>query len=331
MNNYLNDLKAYLEEKNINKRQIEEIVNDYSELYEEYLTNGLTNEEIILKLGTPKEVYQSLKGTITKTEKSSFGNKIVAISPFLSVIVYMLLGSYLKAWHPGWVVFLSIPLFSVMFNSKNLLTAITESLIFIGIIIAVLLPYYELLTWKYSWLFIISFLIPSTFAYNKQSLFKALLMKASLIIAITLYIVLIALNVSVPISLLSFILPLIVGVYAGHIEIDFNFNKGVKKVIIITSLLISVSLFIILGLIYNNWVYMWQILLIPLIIIVVIENDQNDYVLTSIMPFLATIIFYSLGYFYNAWSVSWIAYLLIPLTAILEGKPVVEIKDTSDN
>lgn len=333
MNNYLNDLKDYLEDKDISKNQIKEIISDYKEFYEDYSNSGLTHEEIILKLGTPKEVYRSLKGTLTVIKTPSFGSKLIAVSPFLSVITYILLGYYLEAWHPGWVVFLSIPLFGVMFNKKNILAVITESLIFIGIIISTLLPYYDVLPWKYSWLFIISFLMPSVFAYNKQSLTKAVMMEISIIIAFVLYIVLVAQNVSVPVSLLSFILPFIVGIYLGHIEVTVNFSykKGTKHIILITIFLISTSLFIIFGLIYNNWAYLWQILLIPFMAAIILERKDNDYTFTPLMPFLATIIFYSLGYFYDAWAVSWLAYLLIPLVGILEGKPIVEVTENVEN
>ena len=35
--------------------------------------------------------------------------KIVAITPFVCLIVFLCLGFFLDAWHPGWVVFLLIP------------------------------------------------------------------------------------------------------------------------------------------------------------------------------------------------------------------------------
>ncbi|MCK9166924.1 MAG: DUF1700 domain-containing protein [Acholeplasmataceae bacterium] len=331
MNNYFNNLKEYLEEKEINKNQIEEIINDYKEFYEEYLKNGLTDEEITIKLGSPKEIYQSLKGTFVKEQRPAFQNKIVSLSPFIAVIIYVLLGYFLDAWHPAWVVFLLTPLTAVLFNQGRLLKRVTESLIFVGIMLAFLVVHFKWLEWKYAWLFFIVFLIPSIFAYNNQTKLKAIISEASLVIAIILYIVLVFLKVSVPIALLSFLLPLIVLIYAGYIEVGFDIKKGIKRIIVLTSFLISLVLFIVFGLMFSNWAYFWQILLLPFMITILVENKPNNYLITALMPFLATIIFYSLGYFYGAWAVSWLAYLLIPLTAILEGKPVVEIKETDNN
>ncbi len=50
----------------------------------------------------------------------SWKEKIVSITPFLSVIAFLLLGFLKDAWHPGWVVFLSIPLSAFIFGEKSL-------------------------------------------------------------------------------------------------------------------------------------------------------------------------------------------------------------------
>ncbi len=36
--------------------------------------------------------------------------KIIAATPLITVIVYLLLGFCADAWHPGWIVFFAIPL-----------------------------------------------------------------------------------------------------------------------------------------------------------------------------------------------------------------------------
>jgi hypothetical protein len=41
--------------------------------------------------------------------------------------------------------------------------------------------------------------------------------------------------------------------------------------------------------------------------------------LTPFMPFISVIIFYSLGYFFGLFHISWIAFLLIPVVAIIEN------------
>ena len=43
-------------------------------------------------------------------EEGSIRGKVVAITPFVCVIVYLLLGFLEGLWHPGWLVFLLIPI-----------------------------------------------------------------------------------------------------------------------------------------------------------------------------------------------------------------------------
>ncbi len=43
-------------------------------------------------------------------DERSVRGKIVAITPFLCIIAYLLAGFYLDLWHPGWVIFFLIPI-----------------------------------------------------------------------------------------------------------------------------------------------------------------------------------------------------------------------------
>lgn len=52
--------------------------------------------------------------------------KIIAATPLITVIIYLLLGFCTDAWHPGWIIFLTIPVVEiflpknkVVFNGKN--------------------------------------------------------------------------------------------------------------------------------------------------------------------------------------------------------------------
>ena len=40
--------------------------------------------------------------------------KIVAATPMITVIIYLLLGFCANAWHPGWIVFLAIPIMPII-------------------------------------------------------------------------------------------------------------------------------------------------------------------------------------------------------------------------
>lgn len=43
-------------------------------------------------------------------EEGSIRGKIIAVTPFVCVIVYLLLGFLKGLWHPGWLVFCLIPI-----------------------------------------------------------------------------------------------------------------------------------------------------------------------------------------------------------------------------
>ncbi|MFA7422878.1 MAG: hypothetical protein WCZ00_04000, partial [Acholeplasmataceae bacterium] len=58
------------------------------------------------------------------------------------------------------------------------------------------------------------------------------------------------------------------------------------------------------------------VLLIPISSIFLFDKSKK---ITPFMPFVAVIIFYSLGYFFGLFEISWIAFLLIPIVAVIEN------------
>lgn len=50
----------------------------------------------------------------------SVKNKIVAITPFVCLIAFFLLGYFTKNWHPSWMVFLLIPLMPFIVGEKKI-------------------------------------------------------------------------------------------------------------------------------------------------------------------------------------------------------------------
>ncbi len=137
------------------------ITNDYKELFEDYLASGLTEEEIIKKLGEPKEIVKSLieegkrvfpsftKVTVTLPKRGS--RKIINVMPFLSLLIYLVLGYVFKLWHPGWLVFLLIPISGVLFSPyrKKKLVGITP---FLAVIVFTLVGMYVPNGFRYSWI-----------------------------------------------------------------------------------------------------------------------------------------------------------------------------------
>lgn len=49
-----------------------------------------------------------------------FRGKIIAATPLLATIVYLLLGFCADAWHPGWIIFLTIPVVEIFLPNKGI-------------------------------------------------------------------------------------------------------------------------------------------------------------------------------------------------------------------
>lgn len=52
-------------------------------------------------------------------KRTKFARKISAVMPLLSLVAFLVLGFCFKLWHPGWVVFLSIPLSEIFIDIFN--------------------------------------------------------------------------------------------------------------------------------------------------------------------------------------------------------------------
>ncbi len=75
MKTFLNDLRNALKNKNISAIEIEDIIKDHEDMIEEAKSEGLSEEEILTKLGKPEEIAEGLadfeeKDTSTETQKT---------------------------------------------------------------------------------------------------------------------------------------------------------------------------------------------------------------------------------------------------------------------
>ncbi|HHU24155.1 MAG: hypothetical protein PHG08_01730 [Bacilli bacterium] len=93
--------------------------------------------------------------------------KIVAVTPLVATLVFLLLGFIWEAWHPGWIVFLSIPIVGTIekITRKNMKAKIT-SLTFLFCLITFFILGFAWGAWHPGWL--VFFLIPivSTLVYS---------------------------------------------------------------------------------------------------------------------------------------------------------------------
>ena len=57
-----------------------------------------------------------------KKEKTTYeivSNRIISATPLICMLIYLFIGFELQLWHPGWVIFLAIPVFPVVLKPKG--------------------------------------------------------------------------------------------------------------------------------------------------------------------------------------------------------------------
>ena len=92
-------------------------------------------------------------------KKNSLKQKIVSATPLFCVAVYLLLGFCKDAWHPGWVVFLAIPIVPTLLYAfgdnfkKNFISVVTIVLMVLYVVLGVCFK-----IWHPTW--IMFFIIP---------------------------------------------------------------------------------------------------------------------------------------------------------------------------
>ena len=91
--------------------------------------------------------------------RSKVSKKISKLTPVIAVLVFLILGFCFNAWHPGWVVFLAIPLVELLLSIfRRQGKARIISITFISCLIGYLLLGFCLKAWHPGWL--IFFLVP---------------------------------------------------------------------------------------------------------------------------------------------------------------------------
>lgn len=313
-NNYLEDLKKLLDDYQMEESEKQDIVNDYSEMYDSWSDRGLIDEEVKKKLGHPRSIIKDLTEGYRKVERPLPGSeKAIALSPFVTTIIFLILGFGFDLWHPGWLVFILIPVTAIIMSmgktkEDHLSTALSP---FIATTIFLLMGFGHGL-WHPSWL--VFLIIPvlgvwnSRYEMDKLTLFTAL---------------------SPFISGLAFI---ILGLYGYWIEgwvvfllipmvgILHHDNKG-KVLLWELMAIIGIVGYLYIGLTYaDSWQYA-GLAFVPFILLSIYENDWSDTTGMTIqykrITIISFVLFLAFGYFFNLWVVSWLFFLLIPVYAIL--------------
>lgn len=354
---FLAKLRELLNQYDLTNQEKQDIIDDYTQIIDDGISKGLSEEQVLNYVGKPENIIKELglKKRVTKRK----GDRIVALSPFISLILFFILGFSKGLWHPGWLVFLLIPasaIFVELVNGKPHSLVALSPFIAVGLFFFIGFAYS---TWHPTWL--VFLLIPVTGIISSMRTGKFITTLTAL---------------SPFISLTSFIL---IGHYIGYYEyawlvfllIPFTGELQIKnklhRLIIIATLLLGVCTYVYITYTYGTWNLallsfipwllccgilldvnitlgtwfdkvlifssialfilvgwafdVWAVSWLFLLLIPVGEiiRHNKNFRLTSISPFIAITLFITLGYFFGIWHLSWLAFLLIPMIAIIEN------------
>ncbi len=303
---YINDLKEYLESKFVIKEDIDKITEEYIELYDEAHDAGLEHDEIVKKLGSPKFIYYSLKDDLNKEYK---GSKITGLMVFISLILFFVVGQAFNLWAYSWMFFFLIPITAMLAGNKNR-KKLPGIVVFISVSIYMILGMGFGL-WHPSWLVFLLIPLAGIIVSNDD---KSRVVGMIPFITVIIYIILGYMDsvfylYAWPIFLL---IPLF-----GVIFIEDKLDR----IILISTLLLSIAGYYIIGFTLNEWVWSLLLYLVPISyaiykkhIKIEIELFNNVILGISIVVILALYLIISL--LTGGWAYTWVLLMLIPMIGI---------------
>jgi len=368
-NEYLSNLKNLLDGYQMEETEKEDIVNDYSDMYDNWIEQGMSEEDVENKLGSPKSIiYELVEGyrrvTDISPKRERRNTKVIALTPFIALIIFFVIGvaydgwaygwtafllipitaiivemtankddhvftalspfvataTYIfiglayDLWHPGWMVFLFIPVVALLVEAKKngFIVTITSLSPFAAIVAFFILGEQGL--WNPGWL--VFMIIPAIGVLNEKNVLKVLLWEVAIIGGSIGYLLIWNTTDEVILSSLCFI-PLIALVVLQDIKGIFDMPREYKLVSV--AAIVGYVLIGFLGELieYSLWGYGWLIFFIIPLFAINKEVDGDEKII-AYTPFIATIVFFSLGWFFNLWGYAWLAYLIIPVTAIIK-------------
>ena len=249
-------------------------------------------------------------------DKDKDKNVLTALSPFAATVAFFIMGFGFDLWHPGWVVFLLIPMTAIIVNSKDmkflgLLTALSP---FIAVLVYVYIGMEHDL-WHPGWL--VFLFIPAVGLLNEKNIGRLLLSETLLLGGIAGYLYVgYAFDTIWQLEGLCFVPFLAYMIYIDNIHIgimDENVPSGYKIVVLAT-----VITYFVFSFVTGWWVISWLIFFAIPVYAILREVDGEPKII-AITPFIATSLFMILGFAFGLWAWSWIAFLIIPVVAILKS------------
>ena len=311
---YLISLRSLLDGYQMEETEKDDIINDYNDMYENYLDYGITDDEVEGKLGKPRSIIGSLVEGYNKVpRKQPKGNKVIALMPFISLIIFFVSGFVFDLWAYSWMAFLLIPITAIIINmaqdkDEHMTTALSP---FVAVIAFFILGFgFDL--WHPGW--VVFLIIPVLGIFNSRRGMKPLELLTALspFIALIVYVFLVVEYEGWhPGWLVFMIIPAI-----GLLN-----EKNIGKLFLSELLLLGgVAGYLYIGYTFEEWGYA-AFVFVPFILymiyignITIWDKDiPNGYKITVIAT-LAT--YFTVSFISGWWAITWLIFFAIPVYAI---------------
>lgn len=308
---YINDLEKYLNEKLVSKKDITLVLEDYSNLYDEAKDSGLSDIEVIEKLGSAETIYEALKDDLK--HQGNKHNRIVAITPFVAIITFYLLGFLGNLWAYSWMAFLIIPVTAIIFNvkGKDRFIALTPFLS----LIAFMIIGFTFKVWHPTWLVFLS--IPVTaITLNVKGVDKIIALSPFAITVAYIIIIMFIPGFHIYGWAMFAITPIL-----AIILKPFN----LLRYILLITIILAVLGHQLIGHLTHEWQYAWMVYLVPMVFAFFIGDIQFgvEFKKYKTHPILLLCVLLTLTAYLtvsilipNTWYWSWIILLVIPMLGI---------------
>lgn len=311
-NKYLQEIRSLLQQYEMSESEINDIISDYSTMWDDGLSRGLSENQVENQLGSPEKVVSELTENRSRKDPAKKYNKVIALMPFICTIAFFILGS-MGYWHPGWMVFLLIPMTAIILSmvakhEKHLWTALSP---FLAVIVFLALGFGAHI-WHPSWMVFLAIPVIAILSSAKERSTASTLTALSPFACVILFIVLGELGYWNPGWLVFMLIPMI-GILSGKNKTRAFFFE--------LTFLVAIGIYLFLGYQYQRW----DIGLIGFIIPVaygVLINEIHISIFggswpTRIAAILAIAIYLTCGFLFQTWAYLWMVFLAIPVVAIL--------------
>jgi hypothetical protein len=312
MEKFISQLKERLLDHEISDKMLDEILSEY----EDKLNNH--PQEL-------KSVAEETEEIIDKYHLQLKDNKdfdistIIAVVPIISILSYLFLGFVFDLWHPGWLVFIGLPLIVLVFSvfHDDILMGFLSLIPFLIILIYFFVGFY-FSVWHPTWLVFILLPVIGVFSRYRKRNIKFILFALSPFLSIGIYV---WIGSVYHLWNYGWVVFLSVPMIACIQESDKK-----RMIICEITLFIAFLVGIITPMITDYWGLSFLGLIIPLLAFVSMGEASlikftRDSAIDFIFFIALSVIYILLGIFFNAWAYAWMLLMVFPAYEIITQSP----------